>query len=581
MTRRLAPDNGHRQLIDELFAKVANITAPSQDSSLPVFNIRRYGAVGDGVHDDGPAIQAAISAATAAGGGIVWIPNGKYRFTQTIQLFSRIQMWGESAGYIGPGPGGQLGAVLYWNGGTTGTALSMVASSSPIADVILYNFVLWGNFQASVSNTVYGLMTAGTSSSNTVQNCTIRQCHFAEFNVNWNWGGASVNSQQADKIRVEDCTFLYANTTGIQITSDNAASNSVISKCVFVSNLPLKTTGIDIQSSGPFKIEHCQGGDLAVFIKRNASDSDDLIVEDCECEICDRFYLSTGALEASTVLFTKNTINNAVEIQGTDGIIALANFVGGMDSTGATVGLILGSSGASWQGFGNRYNVASGWELQNTADGSFTENLLNFTVANALISLPDADTVLTFAQYESPRLSFVGTLTAPRTVTLPPSASLQANVWFVLNDTAFALNLTAGSGNVVLPPGAQATVCVVGEGISYLTAPFSFLSTAGTGLTTGHTIAVTGGTVILQPTDYAADEIVLSGALTSDLTVIFPTLGYAQRWILSPILVTLGGFTITVQCNGNDWTGTVDASHQYLFNFNPTFQRLFGTALQL
>lgn len=42
-----------------------------------MFNIRDYGAVGDGMQLDSPAIQAAVDACAAAGGGTVFVPAGK------------------------------------------------------------------------------------------------------------------------------------------------------------------------------------------------------------------------------------------------------------------------------------------------------------------------------------------------------------------------------------------------------------------------------------------------------------------------------------------------------------------------
>lgn len=44
----------------------------------PVYNVLGYGAKGDGVTDDTSAIQAAIDAASAAGGGIVFFPSGTH-----------------------------------------------------------------------------------------------------------------------------------------------------------------------------------------------------------------------------------------------------------------------------------------------------------------------------------------------------------------------------------------------------------------------------------------------------------------------------------------------------------------------
>src|SRR5271170_8090644 len=44
----------------------------------PYFNVMNYGAVGDGTNLDSPAINAAIAAAGAAGGGTVTFPAGNY-----------------------------------------------------------------------------------------------------------------------------------------------------------------------------------------------------------------------------------------------------------------------------------------------------------------------------------------------------------------------------------------------------------------------------------------------------------------------------------------------------------------------
>lgn len=43
------------------------------------YNVRDYGALGDGATNDAPAIQAAIDAAEAAGGGTVFFPRGYYK----------------------------------------------------------------------------------------------------------------------------------------------------------------------------------------------------------------------------------------------------------------------------------------------------------------------------------------------------------------------------------------------------------------------------------------------------------------------------------------------------------------------
>jgi polygalacturonase len=54
-----------------------------------IFNVRNYGAVGDGETKDTAAIQAAIDAAAAAGGGEVRVPAGRY-VTGTLYLKSHV-----------------------------------------------------------------------------------------------------------------------------------------------------------------------------------------------------------------------------------------------------------------------------------------------------------------------------------------------------------------------------------------------------------------------------------------------------------------------------------------------------------
>jgi len=51
------------------------------DSSKLVYNVKDYGAVGDGTADDTAAIQAAINAAAAGYKGQVWVPPGTYLHT--------------------------------------------------------------------------------------------------------------------------------------------------------------------------------------------------------------------------------------------------------------------------------------------------------------------------------------------------------------------------------------------------------------------------------------------------------------------------------------------------------------------
>ena len=73
------------------FTQPSEAAAASLDS---YFNVRNYGAVGDGATDDTAAFQAALNAAAAAGGGIVFAPRGNYRLNKPIYIDSFVTLEG-------------------------------------------------------------------------------------------------------------------------------------------------------------------------------------------------------------------------------------------------------------------------------------------------------------------------------------------------------------------------------------------------------------------------------------------------------------------------------------------------------
>ncbi|HRK32202.1 MAG TPA: glycosyl hydrolase family 28-related protein [Tepidisphaeraceae bacterium] len=105
-------------------------------------NVKDYGAIGDGTADDTAAIQAAINAAQVAATpdkrNLVYLPNGTYRITETLEVYHnqglRFVGVGNVAGlpayvggYANP-PSRQTGAILYWDGGPGGILLRLVGS---------------------------------------------------------------------------------------------------------------------------------------------------------------------------------------------------------------------------------------------------------------------------------------------------------------------------------------------------------------------------------------------------------------------------------------------------------------------
>ncbi len=64
-----------------------------------VYNVKNYGATGDGTTDDGTAIENAVTAMKAAGGGILFFPPGTYKVNTVTNftLGSKVTLWGYGA----------------------------------------------------------------------------------------------------------------------------------------------------------------------------------------------------------------------------------------------------------------------------------------------------------------------------------------------------------------------------------------------------------------------------------------------------------------------------------------------------
>ncbi|MEV6155791.1 glycosyl hydrolase family 28 protein [Nonomuraea sp. NPDC052129] len=70
-----------------------SIVIPAQPAgALAVFNVKDYGATGNGSTNDTSAINSAITAANTAGGGTVQFPSGTYKSANTIHMKSNVTL---------------------------------------------------------------------------------------------------------------------------------------------------------------------------------------------------------------------------------------------------------------------------------------------------------------------------------------------------------------------------------------------------------------------------------------------------------------------------------------------------------
>lgn len=137
---------------------VGNITGKGSTAPL-VYNVRNYGAVGDGTTNDFTAITAAITAASAAGGGTVFFPSGTYATATRIALKDKVSIQGA----------GRMVTTVKPIAGLV-TSVFIGTSGDTVSDLTISDIGIDGNYSTM---TVHGIqVTSGTRV--TVRNCYIR-----------------------------------------------------------------------------------------------------------------------------------------------------------------------------------------------------------------------------------------------------------------------------------------------------------------------------------------------------------------------------------------------------------------------
>jgi polygalacturonase len=135
-------------------------THPSASTpTLGIFDIRTYGAVGDGKAVDTPAINKAIEAAAAAGGGTVLFPAGTW-LCFSIHLKSHVALYLAQGATILAADSPLPGATTGYNGGTYDAAEPNTAwdAYQDYGHNHWHNSLLWGEDLNDVSITGPGLI---------------------------------------------------------------------------------------------------------------------------------------------------------------------------------------------------------------------------------------------------------------------------------------------------------------------------------------------------------------------------------------------------------------------------------------
>ena len=139
-----------------------------------VENVIDYGAVGDGVADDTTAIQNAIDAAYAAGGGDVYLPAGTYKLTSSLILRRAVSIRGVY-------PSATPGYVDWWSLSSvvsTGTIITYPGGTVFTNDLTLGNGSATGVDGVTIEslgfNDVGSVITVGATNKDGLNGCVVR-----------------------------------------------------------------------------------------------------------------------------------------------------------------------------------------------------------------------------------------------------------------------------------------------------------------------------------------------------------------------------------------------------------------------
>lgn len=253
------------------------------DKGSMVFNVKAFGAVGNGTTDDTAALQAAVDAAQAAGGGSVWIPRATYKLaTNPLKLYSgsgatlvsynNIRIFSDGATLAQSTTGVDVikalvdttygmkstnikieNLTLSFSGTATnsgnGLNLAQQAASGPVYTQWSVQNVLVNNCQGSGK---YGFLICGISTS-TFQRCRTLDC----ANGFWINGGANGNFTSGSNSSSFVNCYVDSGTNGVNAFRMTESTFLTFAGCGVLYRADSTGTAYQLECCNSIKFDSC------------------------------------------------------------------------------------------------------------------------------------------------------------------------------------------------------------------------------------------------------------------------------------------------------------------------------------
>lgn len=217
---------------------IAAAALAGMGGAVGVFNVKSspYAASGNNVADDSAAIQSALDAANAAGGGVVFIPPGTYRLLTTLTMRANVCLCGAGPAlsilrYLGTGDGISMASTI-----NTNTAVNTVVRdlqlNAPAANNTGAGYVDVAGGYVHLENVriyafKYGVIFDQTEIA-TISKCQFEnQLYAGVWLVNGADHTAGANANYTNRITVEECQFNSSTAGTFAIIDDGGESHTI------------------------------------------------------------------------------------------------------------------------------------------------------------------------------------------------------------------------------------------------------------------------------------------------------------------------------------------------------------------